>query len=67
MLSHVKQPTQRAELTALINAPEFYRREQSDVQRTLDELKALETRLETRFERWGELESRLAGNESDLA
>ncbi|MGY6216228.1 ATP-binding cassette domain-containing protein [Methylolobus aquaticus] len=51
--------TQRAELTALINAPEFYRREQSDVQRTLDELKALETRLEARFERWGELESRV--------
>jgi hypothetical protein len=54
-------------LNALINAPDFYRREQSEVQRTLDDLKSLEARLEARFDRWGELEGRLAGDESDLA
>lgn len=45
------------ELNQLINCPEFYRQEQSAVNRVLDELREVQAELEASFERWSVLES----------
>ena len=49
--------TSIASLQKTISAQDFYTREQDDVQARLQELAGAEAQLESRVERWGELES----------
>ncbi|MEW6038160.1 MAG: ATP-binding cassette domain-containing protein [Pseudomonadota bacterium] len=52
--------SRQAELNALANAPDFYRRDAGEVKRALAELEALQASLEEGYRRWEELEARLA-------
>jgi ATP-binding cassette subfamily F protein uup len=52
--------SRQAELNALVNAPDFYRRDAGEVKRALAELEALQASLEEGYRRWEELETRLA-------
>ncbi|CAA9892884.1 ABC transporter ATP-binding protein uup-1 [Candidatus Methylobacter favarea] len=47
----------QADLNQQISAPEFYKKDQNSVARTLDELKKTETKLEQIYKRWDELEA----------
>ena len=47
----------QAELNALVNAPDFYRQEQGQVNVILGELKTLEGSLEQAYARWSELDA----------
>jgi ATP-binding cassette subfamily F protein uup len=49
--------TKQAELTQLINDPEFYKQDQAIVAKTLDELKQIDAKLEQVYQRWDELEA----------
>jgi ATP-binding cassette subfamily F protein uup len=49
--------TKQAELTQLINDPEFYKKDQAIVAKALDELKQIDARLEQVYQRWDELEA----------
>ena len=47
----------QAALNARINSADFYKQEQTDVKRVLDETRELQGRLEEAYDRWNELES----------
>ena len=51
---------QVAACRSIVNEPDFYRRPHTEVQEHLAELKTLEERLETAFERWATLEDQLS-------
>lgn len=52
--------SRQTELNALVNAPDFYRRDAGEVKRTLEELEALQASLAQGYRRWEELEARAA-------
>jgi len=49
--------TEQAELNRQISAPEFYKKDQAVVAKTLDELKQVDAKLEQVYKRWDELEA----------
>jgi len=49
-----------AELRAVVNEPEFYRRPHREVQESLDALRDAEREVEAAVDRWGELEEQAA-------
>ncbi|HET7924655.1 MAG TPA: ATP-binding cassette domain-containing protein, partial [Rhodanobacteraceae bacterium] len=49
-----------AELRAVVNEPEFYRRPHREVQESLDALRDAEREVEVAIDRWGELEEQAA-------
>jgi len=49
--------TKQAELTQLINDPSFYKKDQTVINKTMDELKQAEQSLEQLIQRWDELEN----------
>jgi len=49
--------TRQAELNRQISAPEFYKKDQTAVAKTLDELKQIDAKLEQVYKRWDELEA----------
>ncbi len=49
--------TQQAQLSARVNTGDFYTHDRETVQQALNELKALQERLERAYARWDELES----------
>jgi len=49
--------TKQAELNQQISAPEFYKKDQTVVAKTLDELKQIDAKLEQVYKRWDELEA----------
>jgi len=49
--------TKQAELNRQISAPEFYKKDQAAVAKTLDELKQIDAKLEQVYKRWDELEA----------
>jgi len=49
--------TKQAELNRQISAPEFYKKDQAIVAKTLDELKQIDAELERVYQRWDELEA----------
>ena len=49
-----------AELRAVVNEPEFYRRPHREVQESLDALRDAEREVEVAVDRWGELEEQAA-------
>ncbi len=49
--------TKQAELNQQISAPEFYKKDQTTVAKTLDELKQIDEKLEQVYHRWDELEA----------
>jgi ATP-binding cassette subfamily F protein uup len=49
-----------AELRAVVNEPEFYRRPHREVQESLDALHDAEREVEAAVDRWGELEEQAA-------
>lgn len=54
--------TKQAALTEQTSAPNFYKQDAKAVAKTLDELKALETKLEQTYARWDELEANTEEN-----
>jgi ATP-binding cassette subfamily F protein uup len=56
-----------AELRAVVNEPEFYRRPHGEVQETLDALRDAEREVETAVDRWGELEEQAAAAAGDAS
>jgi ATP-binding cassette subfamily F protein uup len=49
--------TKQAELNQQISAPEFYKKDQAVVAKTLEELKQIDAKLEQVYKRWDELEA----------
>ena len=54
-----------AELRAVVNEPEFYRRPHREVQESLDALRQAEREVEAAVDRWGELEEQAAAAAGD--
>jgi ATP-binding cassette subfamily F protein uup len=52
----------QAALTEQTAAPDFYKQDKKTVAKTLDELNALEIKLEETYSRWNELEARMEEN-----
>jgi ATP-binding cassette subfamily F protein uup len=49
--------SKQAALTKQIASPEFYKKDQQTIAKTLDELKAIEVQLQQSYQRWDELEA----------
>jgi ABC transport system ATP-binding/permease protein len=58
LISRLEQKV--AELRAVVNEPEFFRRPQREVQESLDALRDTERELEASIDRWAELEEQAA-------
>jgi ABC transport system ATP-binding/permease protein len=56
-----------AELRAVVNEPEFYRRPHSEVQESLDALRDAERDVEAAVDRWGALEEQAAAAAGDAS
>ncbi|MGR9046390.1 MAG: ATP-binding cassette domain-containing protein [Gammaproteobacteria bacterium] len=49
--------TDQSAINEIINAPDFYKNEQAVIAQTLDQLKAIDEKLEQAYQRWDELET----------
>lgn len=49
--------TDQSAINEIINAPDFYKNEQAVIAQTLDQLKAIDEKLEQAYRRWDELET----------
>jgi ATP-binding cassette subfamily F protein uup len=53
---------QQTELNKKISAPDFYKKDQMTVSKTLDDLKIIDAKLEKVYQRWDELEALTEAN-----